>query len=288
MAATNFIQAELRALPENVEETRTVEFVISNETRDRHGTVLRADKWDLANYKRNPVVGYSHALHGSFFGDVDPDTVIGKGEVFMEGKNMIGRVMFEPAEINPLAEKIFQKVKFGSLRSASVGFSPKGEPEYGKGTQAKGQPNETLYYPGQELLEWSIVNIPSNPTAVKREMADDLEDFLENAAKALEGKHTVEELRKMTLKGVISLMTGEGIEEDKQETEESQQIDNELETKRRRQLGRYQVDAAFHNNFKPLDIEEDNKRKSKERQRRDFFRNKLKYFTTLEEDKNNE
>lgn len=38
---------ELRKLADDVEETRTVDFVISNNTRDRHRTVLDPAKWQL-------------------------------------------------------------------------------------------------------------------------------------------------------------------------------------------------------------------------------------------------
>ena len=217
--------AELRALPEG--DSRIVEFVISDETKDRHGTVLKSDLWKLDNYKRNPVVGWSHSLHGSMFSEPEPDSVIGKGEVFQEGKKLIGRVEFEPAELNPLAEKIYQKVKFGSLRTASVGFIPTGEPEYGKGKQAKGQPDETLYFPGQELLEWSIVNIPSNPRAAKRAFQDETEKFLEMAAQTLD--QPIEDLRKMTMKGIMNLISGEGVEQDAEEAENSQEVVNETE-----------------------------------------------------------
>lgn len=279
MEPTRYIRAEVRGIPADVDETRTIPFTISTETRDRHKTVLKSDKWILDNYKRNPIVGYAHAIHGGMFVDPNPDMVIGKStNIRVEGKELIADVTFEPAEINPLAEKIFQKVKFGSLRCASVGFVPTGDPEYGKGKQAKGQPEETAYYPGQELLEWSIVNIPSNPKAVKREMADDTEEWLSKVSEALDGKHTVEELRKMTIKGIVSLMTGEGVEKDEAEAEASQAVDNEMETKRLRQLGIYQVDEAFHNNFKELELHEERKRQEFERCKRDFSRRQLKHI----------
>ena len=269
------IHAELRAIPDNVDETRTVEFVISNEKRDRHGTVLKLDGWKLDNYKRNPVVGWSHSLHGSMFGEPDPDSVIGKGEVFKEGNNLIGRVTFEPAEINPLAEKIFQKVKFGSLRTASVGFTPTGEPVYGKGDEARGGKNETQYFPGQELLEWSIVNIPSNPTASKREYADELDSFLESVSKALDGKLSQDELRKMTIDGIIKLMNGESVDADNKEAEVSQEIDY----KRQQQLNRLSVDLAFHQTFeKEIEIEDAKKRQELEAKKREARRNLHKFY----------
>ena len=77
-------------------DNRTVDFIISTEDRDRHGTVLRADRWSFDNYKRNPIVGYMHNVHGGMFGGDDPDDVIGKADVFKDGNNIIGRVFSVP------------------------------------------------------------------------------------------------------------------------------------------------------------------------------------------------
>ena len=161
---------EIRALPDNVEETRTIEFVLSTESKDRHGTVLNIDGWDLKKYNSNPIVGYQHDVYGdNWFTKPDPDSVIGIGKVWKEDKKLIGSVKFEPAEINPIAEKVFRKVLFGSLRAVSVGFLPTGK---GK-METVG--NETIYYYGtRELLEFSIVNIPSNADALKRKFEDEL------------------------------------------------------------------------------------------------------------------
>lgn len=164
---------ELRALAPNVEETRTVQFVISNSTRDRHRTVLNPAKWQLENFNRNGIVGYQHNVYGDgLCSGPNPDDVIGRGRAFLEGDQLIGEVVFEPADINPLAEKIFRKVLFGSLRATSVGFAEIGKGNYGTGTQARGGADETYYFAGQELLEFSIVNIPSNPDATKRALRD--------------------------------------------------------------------------------------------------------------------
>lgn len=164
---------ELRTLPADVEQTRTVQFVISNRTRDRHRTVLDPAKWQLDNFNRNGIVGYQHNVYGDGMCEgPNPDSVIGKGRAFLEGDQLIGEVTFEPAELNPLAEKIFRKVLFGSLRATSVGFAELGKGKYGTGTQARGGQEETYYFDGQELLEFSIVNIPSNPDATKRALRD--------------------------------------------------------------------------------------------------------------------
>jgi hypothetical protein len=177
---------ELRAVAPNVEETRTVQFVISNSTRDRHRTVLDPTKWQLDNFNRNGIVGYQHNVYGDgMCAGPNPDDVIGRGRAFLEGDQLIGEVTFEPADINPLAEKIFRKVLFGSLRATSVGFAELGKGKYGSGKEARGGTEETYYFAGQELLEFSIVNIPSNPDATKRALRDQASHALMFVKRAL-------------------------------------------------------------------------------------------------------
>jgi len=168
-----YLSGYARKFADDVESSRTVEFVISTPDKDRHLTVLNPDGWELENYKRNPIVGYQHNVYGGdFCNKPDPDDIIGTSKVFKEDDNLIGAVTFEPAEENELAEKIFRKVLRGTLRSASVGFLPvadeKGKTgKYGSedDEEHRGGKNETYYYNGQELVEWSIVNIPSNAKA---------------------------------------------------------------------------------------------------------------------------
>jgi len=166
----NFINAEIRANDDS-KENRTVEFIISTNNKDRHGTVLNMDGWNLENYNLNGIVGYNHEVYGS----TDPDLILGIGKAHTEGegddKKLIGTVTFETEDVNPLAEKIFKKVMNGTLKATSVGFTPVAV--NGKYGEERGG---TYYYYGQELLEFSIVNIPSNPKAVKRS-AEEMEMF---------------------------------------------------------------------------------------------------------------
>jgi len=143
-------------------ENRTAEFVISDNTQDRHGTVLDMDGWDLSNYNRNGIVGYQHDVYGE--DSANPDSVIGIGKAEVRDGKLIGSVTFEPADVNPLAEKIFRKVQFGTLRATSVGFNPLEKGEFRK---VEGSDNEIYHYGKRDLLEFSIVNIPSNPNAVR-------------------------------------------------------------------------------------------------------------------------
>lgn len=143
-------------------DRRMVEFVASTNAADSYGTVLPVDKWDLSRYARNGVVGYQHDI---YYSD-DPDNVIGRGEAFVDGDVLAIRIYFEPAEINRKAEKVYQKVLFGSINAVSVGFAPTAEGHWGQRTDDEDP--DVYYYNGQQLLEVSVVNVPSNPDAVKR------------------------------------------------------------------------------------------------------------------------
>lgn len=161
------------------EEKRTITFVASDDTKDTAGTVLNQDNWDLTRFNKNGVIGYQHKVYGGWDDTDNPDNVIGKGFAYIEDKKLMVDITFEPAEINPLAEKIYQKILFGSLRAVSVGFLPIGQGRFGEGKDAN-----TYYFAGQELLEVSVVNIPANPNALKKSLEAENE-YLEAERKRL-------------------------------------------------------------------------------------------------------
>ena len=151
------------------EETRTITFVASDSSRDSAHTVLNQGGWDLTRFTRNPIIGYNHQVYGSW-NPQDVDFVIGKGRAYVEEGRLLVDITFEPKSINELAEKVYQKCLFGSINSVSVGFLPLGNGHWGDGEEACGRDHETYYYAGQELLEISVVNIPANGNATKKEL----------------------------------------------------------------------------------------------------------------------
>jgi hypothetical protein len=198
---------ELRTLGDDVEQTRTIEFIASTPTKDRHRTVLNPAGWSLDNFNRNGIIGYQHNVYGGgMCSGPDPDDVIGKGFAFMEGENLIVRVTFEPADLNPLAEKVFRKVLFGSLRATSVGFTPIGKGKYGEEDEAQGRANETYYFEGQELLELSIVNIPSNPDAVGRSLREQTSNAIMFIKRALGADYSFTDIEEMKVSDVLRLL----------------------------------------------------------------------------------
>ena len=151
------IEAEIEV---RKDEDGSHEFVISTAAVDRHGTIINSEGWDLSAFRSNPIMAYQHDTHSS-----DPDNIIGTWDVRIEDGKLVGKPNYEPAELNPKADKIRRKVEHGTLRAVSVGFIPK---EYHWGNRSKGEDPDTLYLDKNELLEVSIVAVPSNPESLKR------------------------------------------------------------------------------------------------------------------------
>lgn len=182
----SYRHSEIRGIRKK-EDERTITFVASDSTRDSAGTVLNQDNWDLTRFNANGIIGYQHKVYGGWDDTDNPDNVIGKGHAYVEDGKLMVDITFEPKEINELAEKIYQKVLFGSLRAVSVGFLPVGKGRFGEGADA-----ETYYFAGQQLLEVSVVNIPANPNALRKSMEAE-NDFLEAERKRILEENKVEE-----------------------------------------------------------------------------------------------
>ncbi len=220
-------------LAENAEETRKVRFVISDTSKDRHGTVLNMENWNLDHFNQNGIVGYQHDVYGGgMCAGPNPDSVIGKGRAWLDtstkkrdsngmpAKILMGEVEFEPEDINPLAEKVFKKVLHGTLKATSVGFSPIGggklvNDETGEEERLDESPyrvpqGHTFYYDGQELLEFSIVNIPSNPNALKKDLRNQTANALHFIKRELGEDITYGQIENMKVMDVIKMLeTGE-------------------------------------------------------------------------------
>jgi len=155
MVITRLINTEKRTIDV---DNRTVTFCISDETEDRHGTIIKVAGWDFSDYEKNNVVLWGHKSYSG-----DPDDVLGTGRVYVENNKVMGEVTFETEAINPKAEKVLQKVIAGTIKMTSVGFDPL---EWRWGHSDLGEDPDKFYYARQSLLEFSIVPIGSNPNAL--------------------------------------------------------------------------------------------------------------------------
>lgn len=206
---------------EKAEETRTVEFIISSAARDRHDSVLNMKGWQLDNFNRNPIVGYQHNVYGgNMCNAANPDDVLGPGRAYLENDLLIGEVTFETKDINPQAEKIFRKVLNGTLRATSVGFLELGKGELKKTIDDKGNVIDQVYhFAGQELLEFSIVNIPSNPEAVGRSLANHTEAALGYLMRFMPEHISMRDVRAMSVQEVLDHVQGKVTEKEVEQIE---------------------------------------------------------------------
>lgn len=217
------IEANVRAFTDNVEETRTVTFIASTSTKDRHGTVLNQKNWNLDNFNRNPIIGYQHNVYGgNMCSEPNPDDQLGTAKAYLEpitrsdgeqDNQLLVDITFEPADINPKAEKIFRKVMHGSLRAVSVGFVPLKNEKGEIGEKRDG----AFHFFGQELLEISVVNIPSNPDALKKSFREDTSRALTFLTKALNVRYS--EIEEMKVRDILDILDGKKENEEEKEQE---------------------------------------------------------------------
>lgn len=220
MNNTNNTFGIIRDIPSKADETRIIPFVVSTNARDRHQAVANPDGWKLDNYRKNPIVGYMHSPVEDSILPSNPDYVIGHDlNSHIEGRGssaqLIGMLKFDPPEVNLLAEKVFRKVLFGSLRACSAYFLEIGKGKFGAGEEGKGMSRQTYYYSGQELLEWSIVNVPANPeTGIrgKRKVGLYSQSALMYAMRMLGKDYRVSQIKEMRIKDLLDLMEGKDLE----------------------------------------------------------------------------
>lgn len=125
----------------------------TKETVDRDNEVLKANGWDLAKYRKNPVLMAFHDYKSFPVGKVlwvKPDPT----------ESPIG-LKFKAKFANTDAGKeAYMLYKDGIMNAFSVGFQPLEAPVVNE----KGKPSKI--FPKNELLEISCVPIPANPDAL--------------------------------------------------------------------------------------------------------------------------
>lgn len=133
-------------------------FVLSDETPDRDGDVIKASGWDLGHFKKNPIALAYH----------DATKPVGKWHnLKVVGGQLTGELELAPDEVGPLQRAINSLVNNGFLKAVSVGFQPvEHEPRKGGG----------INFLKQALMEISLVSVPSNPNALAIAKACDLSE----------------------------------------------------------------------------------------------------------------
>lgn len=132
--------------------SRTLEFTISTQAKDRYQDTIAVNGWDLANFQRNPVVLWAHS-------HIRPP-VARSPEVGVKSKRLRAVAEFTPAKMSEFNDMVFDMLLRGFLNATSVGFGPM---EWNVREDDLAPWGVAYDFTKQELLEFSIVPVPANP-----------------------------------------------------------------------------------------------------------------------------
>jgi HK97 family phage prohead protease len=127
-------------------------WVFSTFDLDRHEERIDPKGWRLENYLKNPVVLWAHDSRIPAIGNAEG--------VAVTGGVLGGTVCFNEQSIDPFGWGIGQRVRTGVIRAGSVGFMVEKVEVTDSGDKSR------LVIRQQELLEFSICNVPANPFAL--------------------------------------------------------------------------------------------------------------------------
>jgi len=151
-----------RALARAPDGSRVVSFRASTGALDRHGTIIRPEGIHTEKFDRNSIFVWAHDGYGSMFGGPSMDSILGRVVGHRKTKDAFDiDVEFATADVNPKAEQAFRLVNAGFLSAVSIGFIPINHHE--EEVEGRGM---TQILDEVELLEVSLVPIPSNPEAL--------------------------------------------------------------------------------------------------------------------------
>ena len=133
-------------------EDDPLEFVLSDESVDRMGDIIRADGWSLSDFRKNPValLGHSH------------DQIIGVWEnVRVEGKRLMGRLKLAAPGTSELIDTVRSLIDQRILKAVSVGFQAE---------EASPRKDGGYDFTKSILHEVSVVAVPANANALRKAM----------------------------------------------------------------------------------------------------------------------
>ena len=139
----------LSAIPDGIAWT------LSTFDLDRFDERIDPQGWDFKRYMDNPVVEWAHRYDIPAIGKIEGLTIDDNG--------LHGLVYFNDKSYDPFGWAIGQRVKAGVIRAGSVGFRVM---EIEIPSKEDSRDGTSLIFRKQELLEFSICNIPANPFAL--------------------------------------------------------------------------------------------------------------------------
>lgn len=151
----NLIQKAYSATTETLEAKRQVKVVVSTGDIDRSGEIIVPDG---ITWKAYMATGAGPVLWNH-----NANMPIAKCiEIERQGNGIMAVVQFPPEGEDAESDKIYKRVKFGSIPGVSIGFQPVASEPLDKGNPVKGPQR----YLSTDMMEFSFTPIPCNPSAV--------------------------------------------------------------------------------------------------------------------------
>ena len=124
---------------------------------DRYGERIDPLGWDFKRYMDNPVIQWAHCFH---------IPAIGRAEnIHVNENGLHGSLIFNDKEYDAFGWGIGERVRAGVIRAGSVGFRVI---EIEIPSKEDSKDGTSLIFRKQELLEFSICNVPANPWALAK------------------------------------------------------------------------------------------------------------------------
>jgi len=139
------------------ENEKGMPWTLSTYDLDRFGEKIDPQGWDFKRFINNPVVEWAHRYDIPAIGKIEGLTVDDEG--------LHGLVIFNDKSFDPFAWGIEQRVRAGVIRAGSVGFRVI---EIEIPSKEDSRDGTSLIFRKQELLEFSICNVPANPFALAK------------------------------------------------------------------------------------------------------------------------
>jgi len=158
-------KGEMRNEEKTDDITNGIEWTLSTYDLDRFGERIDPSGWDFKAFMKNPIVEWAHRY------DIP---AIGKIETLASDENGLhGVVVFNGKDYDHFGWSIGERVKNGVIRAGSVGFRVM---EIEIPSKEDSKDGTSLIFRKQELLEFSICNVPANPFALAKYIENEKTD----------------------------------------------------------------------------------------------------------------
>jgi HK97 family phage prohead protease len=152
-------------LTADIEAGEGFPWTLSTYHLDRFGERIDPQGWEYKRFVNNPVVEWAHRYDIPAIGKIEG--------LIVDDVGLHGLVFFNDKSYDPFGWSIGQRVKAGVIRAGSVGFRPV---EIEIPSKEDSKDGTSLIFRKQELLEFSICNVPANPFALANEKRKEAEE----------------------------------------------------------------------------------------------------------------